>query len=531
VLLLSAAVPPASLASPPPLPHYTLDATLRYSEAALDVAEQVRYPNLTGVPLDRLVFQVTPAYYGAFSLQSASANGAPTTWTQDGTVLDVLLPTPLSPGAWATVALGFSLAVPHQPGRFGVGARTIALGNWFPIVVPYRDGWFRHQYVDVGDAFFTEVADFDVTLSADVDISAAHSGTLVSHDGRRWTFHAGSVRDFALVVSPSFQRSQAQAGAAEIDVYALRPELGPRFATVAQRYVDWYSSTFGTYPYPELDVAEVDLPPSYGGMEYPGLVMIGADTVLPDPPDGSYGEYLIAHEIAHQWFYSWVGNDQLHDPWLDEAMATYAPLLYDRLQRPALFPSDWAARVSSGYANRVAAAGNKPVNSSIDDFPSDGPYFTIVYRKGARFLGELDDTMGDEAFVQFLRDYVALFHDKVATPRAYLDLAQQHTAQNLNPLEARFFSYGVATYPAPPAWSITVPPGPLGAQATIAVSADFPVSTLELQLDDWTLYNGPLASPTLDLSSIPPGEYVLLARLTDTQGALLERAQRVTVQH
>ena len=33
---------------------------------------------------------------------------------------------------------------------------------------------------------------------------------------------------------------------------------------------------------------------------------------------------MTTHEVAHQWFYSLVGNDQAHDPWLDEVLATYA---------------------------------------------------------------------------------------------------------------------------------------------------------------------------------------------------------------
>ena len=33
---------------------------------------------------------------------------------------------------------------------------------------------------------------------------------------------------------------------------------------------------------------------------------------------------ITAHEIAHQWFYSLVGNNQARDPWLDEGFASYA---------------------------------------------------------------------------------------------------------------------------------------------------------------------------------------------------------------
>src|SRR3954468_8517949 len=213
------AAPSARAAAEAPRPAYTLDAQLHYDAATLDVAETVRYRNTTGVPLDRLVFQVTPAYYHAFALESATADGAAVDASQDGTVMDVPLPAPLAPLAETTVALDYQITVPHEAGRFGVSGRTIALGNWFPILAPYRDGWVRHQYADVGDAFFTEAADFDVAVTADRDgVTLAHSGVQTVHDGRQWSFQAERVRDFALVASTAFTVSTAQVGDATVSV-------------------------------------------------------------------------------------------------------------------------------------------------------------------------------------------------------------------------------------------------------------------------------------------------------------------------
>ena len=39
-------------------------------------------------------------------------------------------------------------------------------------------------------------------------------------------------------------------------------------------------------------------------------------------------EYLIAHETAHQWWYSVIGNDEINEPWLDEALTEYSTILY-----------------------------------------------------------------------------------------------------------------------------------------------------------------------------------------------------------
>lgn len=39
-------------------------------------------------------------------------------------------------------------------------------------------------------------------------------------------------------------------------------------------------------------------------------------------------EYVIAHETAHQWWYSAVGNDEISEPWLDEALTEYSTIVY-----------------------------------------------------------------------------------------------------------------------------------------------------------------------------------------------------------
>lgn len=58
-------------------------------------------------------------------------------------------------------------------------------------------------------------------------------------------------------------------------------------------------------------VGMADLPVIAGGLEYPTLVYQPA------------ARANAAHETAHQWFYSLVGNDQARDPWLDEGLATW----------------------------------------------------------------------------------------------------------------------------------------------------------------------------------------------------------------
>ena len=80
-------------------------------------------------------------------------------------------------------------------------------------------------------------------------------------------------------------------------------------------------------------MSEMDLPASYGGMEYPGFVML-SPVGLEARIIGSSLDRLMLHEIAHQWFYSLVGNDEIDDPWLDEALAWYVIYAYYQEVRP-----------------------------------------------------------------------------------------------------------------------------------------------------------------------------------------------------
>lgn len=91
--------------------------------------------------------------------------------------------------------------------------------------------------------------------------------------------------------------------------------------------VNAFCDAWGEYPYDTLDV--VQTPYNAGGMEYPGLVRIAemyADLI------GAEGDESlrldVAHEVAHEWFYAVVGNDQYREAWLDESFAVYGELVY-----------------------------------------------------------------------------------------------------------------------------------------------------------------------------------------------------------
>jgi aminopeptidase N len=523
LVLVGAGAParPVHAASQAPAASYRLDATVDLDKATVAASETVQYRNVLGVPLDSLVFRVVPNATGVIDLGSIAVDGQPVERKLDGSVLELPLASPLAPGTTTTVALTFTLHVPNEPGRLSATARGMTLGSWFPLLAVHREDWDRRQFVEVGDAIFSEVADYDVTIATTTPAQVVATGQRVEQNGQRSRFTASSVRDFAAAISADYVVRQSTVNGVSVEAAAYSDARAAYFASRAADFLRWAGDKLGAYPYPTLTIADTDLPASYGGLEYPGMALISRAYGVGSPPEGSTLDSLLLHEIMHQWFYSLVGNDQIADPWLDEAFVTYVTYSYYREVRPDLAPAV--------YDRTIAGTSTGYVDTTVDDYSTDGPYFGVVYRRGARFLERLQDTLGDSAFWALLHEHVDTYRDRIASPRAFLDRAQSLTKTPLGPLISEYFSYGAFSSATPRTWTLDAPASPWTGSAALTVAADFPIARVQVWLDQRLLADGTAGSLTLDLTSVEAGSYVLLVRIWDPDGILFERGRRIEV--
>jgi aminopeptidase N len=137
-----------------------------------------------------------------------------------------------------------------------------------------------------------------------------------------------------------------------------------------RKALDWaakaltvYQKEFGAYPYRELDVVETGT--TAGGIEYPGLVAV-ASRFYSDANRQAVFESATVHEVAHQWWYNVVGNDQVNHPWLDEALAQYATYRY--------FQDAYGEAGGQGFIESLASRwatvgrGKKPISLPVGDY-------------------------------------------------------------------------------------------------------------------------------------------------------------------
>jgi hypothetical protein len=311
---------PAYAQPSPTRPRYRLDVRIPASGAVTGTLVVAFTPDL---PTGRLVFRLWPngprqADEGShLAVSDVRLGGRPATASlPDPTTLVVRGSHPFAAGVSVRVSMRFRLRVPaNVVDRLARAGGSVRLGSFFPIL-PWEAGvgWDTDPpTTSLAETSSSPTADFTARLRVPAGTTAIATG--VPAGGGLW--RARAVRDFAVAVGRFHTATVTAHAPRHVHVVvgvaagmapspqSVAAEVRDDLATLAQR--------FGPYPWPSLHVAVLpDL--KEVGIEYPTMIFLGADTA---------GE-LTRHEVAHQWFYSLVGNDQARDPVLDEGLATYA---------------------------------------------------------------------------------------------------------------------------------------------------------------------------------------------------------------
>ena len=144
----------------------------------------------------------------------------------------------------------------------------------------------------------------------------------------------------------------------------------------------------------------------------------------------------MAHEVAHEWWYNVVGNDQVNHPWLDEALAQYSTYLYTR--------ETYGETDAQGFVDvvtnlRWGSIGylKMPIGLPSAAYTPD-QYSGIIYGRGPLFLLALRDRLGEAKMAGFLRRYYHAFAWGVATPDDFRKLAEEVSGQDLGDLFAEW---------------------------------------------------------------------------------------------
>ncbi len=352
--------------------------------------------------------------YGNIEIAKVTfVDGSPATYDicgEDENILSVTLKEELYPQESVALNISFKTTLANTNHRLGYGENTINLGNFYPIACVYEDGvgFSQNAYHSNGDPFYSQCADYDVTLRYHQKFSLASSGKQmeVSNEGEMVAvkIEGRNIRDFCCVLSERFEKATSTVGKVEVNYFGYAGD--GNLQECLQTGIDamtTFQELYGEYPYSQISIVKSNF--VHGGMEYPNIVLI-SDTI-----EGQADiNYVIVHELAHQWWYGLVGNDQYNHAWIDEGLAEFSTLLF--FKHNESYGEDYEELVDGATESyklfekiytKVTGSVDGRMERGLRDFSTEPEYVQCVYTKGVLMFDALRELVGEKKLLSTLR--------------------------------------------------------------------------------------------------------------------------------
>ena len=534
----------AQTETPTSYSHYNLEVTFDPYRHTIGGRETIEYVNTSDGPLSAVVFWLLAnydrepnPYLDPSQLDASYPNGFDPAWTRIQTVTDaegtelpyellagpaftqtysltdtllrVDLPESLAPGESVELIIEFTTKFPNTLRGDQSRYRDVYTWRfgWYPIAVPAEE-LIGGEYLTPDREtyrFALPTGLYELTLTLPTGYEAAigvdHQEVIDESEDTR-TIHAINatpVRSVPVTISARFRTYELPSQEIPITVYYLPGhEAAARLiATYAVDSLRYYRKRWGEYPRRRLLIAETaSAGASFGAAAADALVLLN-QTFFSEKDLGVPGlldrflDYIVAHEIAHQWWGIGIGADWNAENFLSESFAQYFSITYFeekygefgpnvfQLERDGILERFVEAQF--GYLNlREHLQGNLPymqaVRNRFDEAiikpQKDVKYANFsgerVYNKGYLMLRALRGILGRETMDEFLKASEERFLYKIATVQELEALAREVSGQDLteffqNALHRDGWEEGRAPYIDYAIERVTTQEGPNGA--------------------------------------------------------------------
>ncbi|MFD1396928.1 M1 family metallopeptidase [Kroppenstedtia eburnea] len=437
----------------PERPRYSIRAKYDDQTAKVTGDLSVKVP-VTGEPMTRLYFHLYPNAFanwkwgkeskpkqpGYLKVKNVKADGVKAIQQTKETLLEVRLPKPVQPGQSVQVKMDYELKLPKGGTRLNQYKNTAFLAQWYPMLaVKDKEGWHTDPYTTTGDPFYTRISDFEVTF----EVPEGYRLITTASDSRDpvmkpVTLRQDRVRDFAAVISKDYEPVEGKAGEIQVNLWYLKgmEDVAQELHDAAVSGMEFFSKRFGPYPYKEVDVVLGETGYGIAGMEYPGLVT--SVDKIPTRKGERPAVNVVAHELAHQWWYAVVGNNQVKEPWLDEGLTTFSEFLF---MQEKMGEDERGLLVKA--AERTDQIHKEKGVTSVESLYkySDPIYGLMVYTRPAAMMWALMDELGKDQVMKILSTYYSRYRFQTATTEDFIRVANEVAGKDLQPFFDRWLFF------------------------------------------------------------------------------------------
>lgn len=425
--------------------EYNVDLKVNPGEKTFEGIQKIKYTNQTQNTLDMIYLNL---YLNAFKknseikpylsemedkiykrgfdegfidIKSVLVNNEEVIFKQSETLLEVSLKSPMKINESIEITMEFSGKIPAIAHRVGGNRTSLWMGNFLPTLVVYdKNGWNKNAYYPVGDPFYSDISNYTVKVTTPKDYLVVSTGEeeIKTEKENITTISVQMVRDFALAISKDFKSESTETKeGVTINLYHTSDNIDAEtILNMAERSLRYYGKRLGSYPYSELDIVEGELF-SGDSMGYPTLILMDSKRLK-----DLLVSMEVAHGVGHQWFYDIIGNNQIKEPWLDEAMVAY-------LEQDMFFSKEEIQYLMNEEREKLITS-LKPMReislyTDLSAFSNWESYYNIHYTRGKLMMYALEQKMGEKKFSEFLKVYYEKYAFKIVDTGEFISTAEE----------------------------------------------------------------------------------------------------------
>ena len=386
---------------------------------------------------------------GYIKVKSLSQDEVAVKYESVGTVLEVVLNTPIQPGESTTLYMEYDAQIPvliRRGGRNSKEGVALSMTQWYPKIAEYDfEGWHTSPYI--AREFHGVWGNFDVTIHIDKSYVIGGTGILqnpqeigfgyedvakplILPSGNKlaWHYKGEKIHDFAWGADPDYAH----------DIFKMKNGIDLHFfykKTLDTTYLEswkklqpktaelmkYYSEHIGQYPYKQYSVIQG----GDGGMEYAQCTLITGKR--------SWGSLfgVTAHELAHTWFQFLLATNEAKHPWMDEGFTTYISnnAVDEILEKKEANPHLGSY---NSYQYVIRKDIEEPLTTHADRYHTNVAYSVGSYSKGNIFMIQLEQVIGKENVAKAIQKYFQDFGFKHPTPNDFKRVAEKVSGIHLD---------------------------------------------------------------------------------------------------
>ena len=416
-------------------------------------------------------------------------------------IIKLILPQALAPKTNIKIETPFHVKLPFNFSRGGHVGQSYQLTQWYPKPAVYDSkGWHPIPYLDQGE-FYSEFGNYKVQVTVPKNYVVAATGELQDESEKKWmkertdqkwgesfrklhsrrrkvirsyyTDGKGHAYQSTTIIEDTIAKYNPSSAAAyktlqykQDNVHDFAWFADKRFNVETDtiklpsgRIINCYSyflpfhikewsnsinmiktaiftksKWVGEYPYNVVSVVDGG---NGGGMEYPTI------TLLESGGSQKSLDFVINHEVGHNWFYGILATNERTHPWMDEGVNTYYDNRYMLQQysntstgrihlKPAFLEKKLPDDIMHTLLQTVVdIKKDQPIETTSEKF-SEFNYGLVAYTKTGEWMKLLEEQLGKPLFDSCMREYYRRWQFKHPYPEDLKKTMEQVSGRNLD---------------------------------------------------------------------------------------------------